>query len=310
MAVTFDSITWSTNPENPEINNDTFITAPMYSITLKYYTNTADDDVAATVSNSYQPIGSPDLEENRSDFNIFMGSGSGSFVGDEVVGVLDNTPLPALALSTLSGNFWRNMMIKIEYTPVPIPPPAKPIFQLSNKLASGSSTPILFNQITSSATNPIPAGTRIFAPKILKTVTFNMYFASMIIKSGIYRATISFQHMFSGQVIKAQEIVIRYSENEAGIGGGVPKSFTQHQWGYVYKNLDYADTGRLILTHDMPTVFSKADQEFSFKIHLRGFSAVDNDNIINDSFDVKFTPKTNLNPLDEDSLAKEIEKRN
>lgn len=307
MAVTFDSISYVSDPKNPQINNDTFITAPKYQVTFKYYTNTADDDLVITATNTYQAIGDPVIQTGRTDFNVTLNSGTGSFVGDEAVGILtSDMPLPSIVLASTSGNYWRNMMVKIEQTPRPFPPPATPTFQYVGKLGSGGANPVLFNEVSTSATNPIPAGTRIFAPKVYKTVISNLFFSSAIIKSGIYVVTLSFLHTFSNQVIKTQEIIIRYTETDADIGGGVPKNFTQHQWAYVYKNLDYADSGRIILSHDIPTVFQKAGVRFKFIIHLRGFTNEGRTNVINDTIQFEFTPKTDLNLFTDDTMEKVI----
>jgi hypothetical protein len=307
MAVTFDSISYVSDPKNPQINNDTFITAPKYAITFKYYTNTVDDDLAITATNTYQAIGDPVIQTGRTDFNVLGMQGSGTFTGDEAVGVLTmNMPLPAFVLQSTSGNYWRNMMVKIEQTPVPFPPPATPTFQWIGKLASGGANPVLFGEVASSATNPIPAGTRIYAPKVFKTITANLFFSSAVIKSGIYVVTLSFLHTFSNQVIKTQDIIIKYTETDADIGGGVPKNFTQHQWAYVYKDLDYADCGRIILSHDIPTVFQKAGVRFKFIIHLRGFYNEGKTNIINDTIQFEFTPKTDLNLFTDDTMGKVV----
>jgi len=305
MPVVFNSLSISTTPANAEINNDTFVTAPKYNLLFTYYTNTADDDLIVTVTNTYTPIGSPTPAINRTDFNIYQGQASAEYIEDELIGTTGETPTPAMFLVTATGNYWRNQMIKIEATPVDVPPPENPDYQCVVKLASGGANPVLFSSIPTSVPNPIPAGTRIYAPKILKTVNCQMYFASPIIKSGVYVATVTFTHPFSGEIIKTEEIIIRYSDTNANVSGA-PKEFVQHQWGYVYKNLDYANSGRIILTYDLPSVFAKADSEFKITIYLSGFYDEARTNVINDSVSVSFTPKTNLNRLDQNALEKEI----
>ena len=268
-------------PQQPEINNELYYNPPSILINLKYKGNSAEDTIYSEIKNNYQQItaaGEKVGEEKKdlTDFNIILTSAKLTPVTGGNVGVTQASPQFSniLRVESTSG-FYSSMQIIVN---------GNNSFKV---LAVLTSTDLLVDPILPVA---IDAGFIVTAGAFEHEPQMAIQMINKFAPRGAYSISVDIYHKWSNILIKNIKIDFKYYGRD---GQGMMPDFYEHQWAYITQNPQSKEFDRIIISHDVPTVFIDPGEEITRTILIQNLKDKFVKQIIDSRKQIKFTPKTN-----------------
>lgn len=286
---------YTTNPANPNINNVSFTTRPVITFTISYESIIPENDLVVEMTNSLNTI------ENRDDFRLEIPSQTPTNVYEEIPQAETETITVPSAYIKYDTNsvMYMNQIVRIhadDYTP------ETPTYKYIGKVVNVDPAlrlAYLTTQIPADV-GTINSGTQIFTTKMNKAIIGKIYFRNDVAGSGSYKITLTFRNSYNVSMDTNEyqaEIAFNYigQDDSSNTDNQQSSSYYKHQFGYDNKDLSFMDTGKIIVTHDDLTPYTEIDNQFKYKITLRGFKNKSGSQTIDSTETITKAVKTDLN---------------
>lgn len=292
MPINHISAEITSTPANPNYNLQMFSEFPKYVVDYKFNGHASNDIIEVGVNVNFIPMGGGEHQDQSVNFTCIPRDISITAKTDALVGYTmypSNNPIWNIATTNYQ-YLYRDCVIGLA-------PPSAPtsIFGYSQIDGSIYDPVKLIKSTLNYESPPLPSGASVYVRPFEIRKTFTISPTTPLMPSGQYSVTLTFKHVMTNIVLHSMGYQFNFAANLTGnsFGQGSAPTIFEHQWCQAVRNPFTGEYDRLLISHDAPTVFTVPNAEMTRKIYLKGLAS-NTGQVIDDSKEIKFTPKTDL----------------